>query len=178
MFDILNAASIIITGTGQAIVNALEDGPGGALKRKLLLAPGTAEAWDECHCGFFIQTNTRTYFSTTPLSGEPTSSAISCAVPFVNFEITATQLRCSSGIDKSGNPPTPTRILTEGLLDQTERYLTRQALLCHLNELMDDSPQRINEFSVGEQVGVGPLGGCVGSSITYSFALLNRCPCS
>lgn len=178
MYEVnLNSALVLITGTGQLIVDALEAGPGGALKRKLLIAPGVIEAWDECDCGILIQTLVRSYYSQIPLSGEAANEGTTnaCTIPYVNFDVATSIGRCVHVGDETGRPPKAASVIDDGILDLRERYITRSTVICELSRLKDED--RVAEYFLGEQVGQGPSGGCAGSTLRWGFALVNRCPC-
>lgn len=178
MYEVnLNSAMVLITGTGDAIVTSLEAGPGGPLKRKLLIAPGTVEAWDECDCGILIQTLVRTYYSQIPLSGEAAQDGTTnaCTIPYVNFDVATSLGRCVHVGTEDGRPPKEAHVISNGILDLQERYLLRSMVNCVMSYAKEND--RVAEYFIGEQVGVGPSGGCAGSTLRWGFALANRCPC-
>lgn len=165
---------IIVTGTGQAAVDALDDA-GPELKRKCLLVPGIDVAWDQCQCGQFAQTIIGEYLTSTPFDGGNGAVGNGCGQAYRVITVASSVVRCIPSMDQNGNPPTCDKLLTAGMQDVRDRTAVRLGVLCHLESLLEDDT--ISYYQIGQQTPLGEQGGCAGSVLTWSVALANRCPC-
>lgn len=165
----------IVTGGGQAAVDALGDTPAGEPKRTCLLVPGIDVAWDECACGQFAQVIVGEYLTNSPFDGGGTSVADSCGLSYRVISVASSIVRCIPTMDGNGHPPSCARLLNAGVIDVVDRTAVRLAILCFLENLLDAG--RIEFYQLGQQTPLGELGGCAGSVLTWSVAVANKCPC-
>lgn len=166
--------TIIVTGTGQAAVDALDD-VGPEVKRKCLLVPGIDVAWDQCQCGQFAQTLIAEYLTNTPFDGGNALAGNGCGLSYRVISVATSLVRCIPTMDGNGHPPTCAKLLAAGVQDVRDRAAVRLGILCHLEDLL--AADTISYYQIGPQTPLGEQGGCAGSVLVWSVALPNRCPC-
>jgi hypothetical protein len=166
---------IIVTGTGQAALDALEDAGGPEIRRKCLLIPGFDVAWDECQCGQFAQSLIAEYLTSTPFDGGNAAIGNGCGSAYRVISVATSLVRCIPTMNERGEPPSCAKLLAAGIRDVQDRTAVRLGILCHLESLLESGD--IEYFQIGQQTPLGEQGGCAGSVITWSVALRNSCPC-
>lgn len=166
----------IVTGAGRAVADALVTVPNGTPNRVCLLIPGIDVAWDNCQCGQLAQVIVGEYLTNVPFDGGSSATqGTGCGVSYRAFTVATSLVRCVPPMDANGVPPSCDAYLAAGINDVIDRTAVRGALLCFLQNLLDAG--RIEYYQLGAQAALGEQGGCAGSVLTWSVALVNRCPC-
>jgi hypothetical protein len=170
--NLLQAAAIV-TGAGQAVLDALVAEPlsGGvpAKMRTCLLVPGEI-AWDGCDCGQFAQSVIRDYPSLTFPQEAYLDNRNACD-PFARaVEVVASLTRCVPGMDSSGRPPTCDALRAAALIQQADALTMQGAIQCYLADLK--RTYVITNYRIGGIQYVGPQGNCGGAEVRYLFALV------
>lgn len=167
------AFAVIVTGVGQAVLDALPTSYGGDVTRKCLLVPGAIAA-DGCDCGQFAQTILRD----NPSDVFPVDSSLSpvstrCGPRSLMCNVMAIIFRCVPGITMSNGVaryPTCAALLNAGLVQESDAWVLRRAITCRLQAFKD--ARQIDAFYVGGTERSGPEGNCGGPAITYGFQLV------
>lgn len=169
----LDIVGIIVTGVGQAVVAELNelDVP---VSRACLLVPGEI-AWDECDCGQLAQTVS----SIAPSNNFPAPAADTpqtpCGPNQIVVNVTLSLVRCVTGPNDNGAPPTCGSLLTDAMQLERDRFVARTEIRCALKALYD--AHLLTGFTVGTAVSVGPQGLCAGVEVPYSFGIANAGCC-
>lgn len=166
----------VVTGTGQAVADALVGTPNGTPQRVCLLIPGLDVAWDNCQCGQLAQVIVSEYLTNAPFDGGASATVgAACGLAYRVVSVATSLVRCVPMMDPNGKPPKCSAYLTAGINDVIDRTAVRLAVLCHLESLL--AAGTVELYSLGAQTTLGEQGGCAGSVLTWSVALVNRCPC-
>lgn len=163
--------AVIVTGVGQAAVDAIEANS-AALKRKCLIVPGAIAA-DGCDCGQFAQTILRKNPTKTFPVDSSLDTNVACNSQFMMGTVMATVMRCVPGITMNNGVaqyPTCAALGAASLRLEIDEYWMRQAITCTLAEMKRN--RQIFAFYVGGSDPIGPEGNCGGWAITYGFQVV------
>lgn len=166
-----NAVSIVrqIGEAVEAEVNAYAVEHGcDELFRVCYLVPGEI-VWDDCHCGMLAQTITDVVPSNTPPSPATDTRQTACGPGIAVIRVTLVVVRCMPVTDDNGNPPSCDEMLSVATCVESDRAAMRKASACKLREMRE--AYTVLEFGVNGAATIGPQGGCVGSQLTYWFAI-------
>lgn len=167
------AATDIVRGVGVAAYNALVDaGCAENVKRLCFLVPGEI-AWDECQCGQLAQTISSVVPSESPPTPAVDVRSSACGPGAVVVNVTLSLTRCVTGVDDDGNAPSCEDLDDEAVLLETDRWLVRRAVACHLEVLR--RAYTVFSYGVNAATSVGPQGGCAGIQLTYWLSLSDDC---
>lgn len=142
--------------------------------QRVCVIPGEV-AWDDCSCGQLTITNPSQYGSVSfPFPTDGTRDT-QCGAPYQvsTFEVTA--LRCAPNPDRNGHPPKCSTLDAAAKLLYQDKYYMRIAAQCCLSQMRDEN--FIEDFTFLTMNEVGPRGGCVGATMTFSVSLISNCPC-
>jgi hypothetical protein len=161
-FDV---ASALVSGISDALVGSL-----GGVPNRACVVPG-AIAWDECDCGQLAVSASRWFLSENfPLETGPGTQSTPCMMPYLVGEFIIQLIRCMpspQGRDTfvpCAKLSAAARILIE---DAFIVLTSTTSILCELRR--DDI---IVDFTLGEQSTVGPEGGCGGTELRASVAIV------
>lgn len=132
------------------------------------VVPG-AIAWDACECGMLAVSISRVWLSDLFPDPEPAPIG-NCTAAWEVAEIVIQILRCAPG-DISADvpyPPSPDQDAAAQIL-ATDAFQVLSAvsqLMCALKDSED-----ISDYVIGEQVVMGPEGGCVGTELRLSVGV-------
>jgi len=160
-----DVSAILVTG----IDAELAESPAGRPERGCVV-PGEI-AWDGCDCGALYVAPRNFNLSDTFPDASDSSGSLRigpCELPWVVASIEIQIVRCAPSPD--GNvfdvPCNKLDVAAEILIADAALVLRRATVeLCQLKN--DD---QIVDFIVGEQLTVGPSGGCVGTALTVQVA--------
>jgi hypothetical protein len=174
---ILTTFSPIVTGIGQAVLNALADTPNGVPDgfRACLLVPGAVAA-DGCDCGQLALSITRIFPSSQfPTEATGDQGPPVCAPPILAATVIVSLFRCAPGPDDDLNPPTCPELLASAVGWDVDVAAIRWALACHLKQLAEQDT--IVGYVIGATTPVGPDGNCLGADTTVTIGV-NNCGCA
>jgi hypothetical protein len=170
-------ASIVVTGVGMCVVEALETTPeSGGITPKMrvcLLVPGNI-AWDACDCGQFAQAFQRDYPTLSfpaDASEQILGAGGGCNSRPIAYQVIASIVRCVPGM--TGTPPQPptcAKLLDAAYIQAADAYVLRTSIECCLEAMQTE--QLIEKFVVGNVTYVGPEGNCAGVELIYRFELM------
>jgi hypothetical protein len=170
----------IVTGVGACIVDALDQTPAGAPDRQCLLLPTSVIPWDDCDCGGQVALAiTSVYGSNTfPTVAAPVDWA-KCGPRFWVANVTASVVRCVTGIDQNGQPPPCATALAEAIRLEQDRSAVRQAIACCLAQMKETRPPTlgVGAWLLGPSVTVGEQGACAGVETTFQIGVV-ACVCT
>lgn len=164
--------TVLVTGAGQAVADAVAASTAGVVDRVCLLVPGEV-AWDNCECGQLAQTITDVYPSVsfpTPASDQRTTP---CGPLLTVAQVRLSLVRCVRTVDSSGVPPSCADLLADAARLEVDRYTARATLACYLRSLRDS--YQIDDFAVGAATSTGPQGMCAGFDLAYTVGVGSPC---
>lgn len=171
----LDSVAVIVTGAGEAAVEEINDNGGAELARVCLMVPGSI-AWDDCHCGQFVQTVTTAVPMMQFPAGGGDQRRTPCGPHQVGINVIASVTRCVHGVLENGSAPVCDALGADALQLERDRYSLTVAINCFLRTQRDE--MRIIDYVIGTSTAVGPEGGCAGVELAYSFGLaFNGCGC-
>jgi hypothetical protein len=149
---------------------ALEESPAGPIERACVV-PGEI-AWDECNCGM-IAASIRNWFlsDSFPDSSDARGSlrTTPCDQPWLVASIELQVVRCAPSPDGNVLSVSCDRLDQAASELNYDAYLTLTSVVSTLCALKD--AEEIVDYTLGEQLTVGPSGGCVGSMLTVQVAV-------
>jgi hypothetical protein len=164
------AFSVISALLVTAVSDALVASPAGRPERACVV-PGEI-AWDGCDCGM-LAVSPRSWFISDafPDASDARGSLRTspCELPWLVANIEVQIVRCA---------PSPNGSVLDVPCDQlsdaanvliADAFITLRAISIELCTLKDDD--QIVDWVLGEQATVGPLGGCVGTSVIVQVAV-------
>jgi hypothetical protein len=160
-----DVASILVTG----IDAELSASPAGRPDRACVV-PGEI-AWDGCDCGAVYVSLRNWSLSDSFPDASDTSGSLRigpCELPWTVGSIEIQVVRCAPSPDGSvfDVPCNKLDVAAEILIADAALALRRTTVeLCQLKDA-----DEIIDYIVGEQLTVGPAGGCVGTSLTVQVA--------
>lgn len=160
-----DVSSILVTG----VDDELRESPAGRPERACVV-PGEI-AWDGCDCGM-LAVSPRSWSVTDSFpDASDTSGSLRvgpCELPWVVAVIETQIIRCAPSPDGHmiDVPCSQLDVAAEILI--ADAALTLRRVTVELCQLRADD--QIVDFIVGEQLTVGPQGGCVGSSLSVQVA--------
>jgi hypothetical protein len=161
----------VVVGAGQAVHQELVS-LDADVDRACYLVPGDV-AWDECDCGQLAQTVTEV----VPSSSFPTPATDTrqtpCGPGLAMVRVRLSLVRCVPGMDDNGTPPACDDLAVAALALETDRWVVRRVVPCYLQELR--RTYVILDYAVGAGTSVGPLGGCAGVELLYTFGVADAC---
>jgi hypothetical protein len=165
----LDKISVIVTGVGQCVYDALDVKP----HRVCLMVPGEI-AWDECECGMLTQTVERVTPGTNfPIENE-NEPFHKCGPPLVIVSVQVVVARCVQIPNDNGHPPKCSALQHDALQLERDRFYMIEAVTCCLQDMYENTD--ITAYSIGSAVSVGPGGMCAGVQMGYRFGLgARRC---
>lgn len=132
-------------------------------------------AWDDCDCGVLAVGVDRLYPSRVfPQEASAADFASGCQLPFLVADLTVTVLRCAPGPDRAGGSPSCPALDTAARTWLVDADAVRRSTACCVADLR--AADTVAEFTLRDQIPLGPEGGCVGSAYHLSVALDN-CGC-
>lgn len=172
VIDIFSYTFAVVTGVGECAVAELARTEAGMPKRVCLAVPGDI-AWDNCHCGQFVQSiSTEVPSENFPFPATDRRST-ACGPAFLVVTVTASIQRCVETFDRNGKVVDCDVLFAAARRLEDDRTALRYGITCCLRELRRTN--RITDYAVGAATAVGPNGGCVGVDLTYQFAVSNTC---
>jgi hypothetical protein len=162
-----DVASMLVTGVGAELTAS----PAGTPERACVV-PGEI-AWDECDCGMLAVsprawTVTDSFPETTGFGGAATPVS-PCTAPWLVGTIELQVIRCAPSPDGNVLSVSCERLDVAAEVLVADAYLTLTTTISILCELKSD--EQIVDYVVGEQLTVGPQGGCVGTSLTVQVSV-------
>ena len=130
-------------------------------------------AHDDCCDGQLVAWWSRQYPSGT-FPDEQFRSAL-CGWTQTAVEVNVEVVRCSPGPDVNGNPPSVQALEEVSRVTYIDARAVWTSVLCCLVHHVRP-PSRWSAV-VGQQVPIGPEGGCVGSRMTVVVGLIDGCAC-
>lgn len=135
--------------------------------------PG-AIAWDECDCdqGQLVISLGRIYLSSSfpNVYGESPETLTSCEAPYLAADMTMQIVRCAPLPQGEDLAPTVQALSTAHALIVADATVLMKAVSCKLTALED--AYQISAHVVRPVLVVGPMGGCMGSQLDLSVAIL------
>jgi hypothetical protein len=160
-----DVASILVTG----VADALDESPAGRPDRACVV-PGEI-AWDGCDCGVLaVSPRSWTLSDAFPdVAGFTGVQATPCDLPWLVGTIEVQIVRCAPSPDGNVLSVSCARLDAAAEILVADAYLTITETVATLCELR--LSEEIVDYALGEQLTVGPAGGCVGTSLTVQVAL-------
>lgn len=160
-----DVSSIVVTG----VDDELQQSPAGRPDRACVV-PGEI-AWDGCDCGaLYVSVRAWTVTDSFPDASDVSGSLRlgPCDLPWVVATIETQIVRCAPSPDGLvfDVPCSKLDVAAEILIADAALVLRRVTVeLCQLK-----NDEQIVDYVIGEQLTVGPQGGCVGTSLTVQVA--------
>lgn len=164
MTKIDDVARVLIQYTSAAIT-----GVGNLLPERICVVPGEL-AWDDCECGLLAVRWTGLTYGTTVTSNAPDTD-VGCGQPVVNVGFNVVLLRCVSGPQSGGSPPTCDQLATAAATLHVDVFALEDAMANAVIALR--AANTIVDWALTGQSPVGPQGNCVGTSYTLTVAIRN-----
>ncbi len=173
MIGIFSALSVV-TGVAACVVTELQNTPesgGVPANMRVCVVPGEI-AWDSCQCGQLAFSIVRWF----PSIRFPTESTLDVNTgpcdPYARaVEVTASIIRCVTGMDNSGNPPECSALLADTMIQQADAFALERGVGCCLDD-MQRVQRIITAFRISGPTFIGPSGNCGGSQLTFYFQLM------
>lgn len=147
----------------------------GGVPNRSCVVPGEV-AWDECQCGMLAVSIRRLYSSRVfPGDASQDGEFGACDIPYTVIEYAITIARCVAVTDDAGNPPPCSALDSAAQIWAEDAMAVRNGVGCCLADMIDANT--IAEYTLEEQVSVGPAGGCVGSELKALVGIINKCNC-
>lgn len=160
-------SEILIDGISTVLTDSL----GGAVARACVV-PGEI-AWDQCDCGLLAVSVRRWFISDEFPEGAVGRGALRdspCDQPWLVAELTIQVVRCAPSPQGNGMISVPCVDLDQSAqVVISDAYVTITEVISILCEMKDTD--QIIDYVVGDQVAVGPDGGCVGSELSLFISL-------
>ncbi len=168
-FVVVNTASQIVTG----VANALATSTGGPVHRAYVTVGEVA--WDECNCGQLTLSVGRIYPSRRFADDFSTIKVGNCDNTLLICDMSLSIVRCVPGPDTNGNPPLPTALTDAARTIMSDTYVVRQTLACMIRGMY--VANQVADWLIGDDVPVGPMGGCAGRELHFKLAWSQDCEC-
>lgn len=160
---------------GQCAAAALEETSSGAPDRVCLVVPGEI-ADDECECGQLAVTVPRLYPSSNfPAPTIDDGRQAPCGIPYLGVDLSVSIMRCVPGPDSKGRPPGCPELEEAARVWHEDATAVRRGVGCCLQAM--EAEGTIVAYVLGATDAAGPRGGCVGSLLRLTVALVHcLCP--
>jgi hypothetical protein len=141
---------------------------------RVLLAPGSEVAWDEC-CDGFLYVRLVSMFPTGNPFPTPDTRPGNCKPLMIGSTIAVGVLRCAAAPDSNGNAPSAEVLTAETLGMTADASIALEAITCCVAPLTDDQSSYAQQIVLGTWTPLGPLG-CVGGEWTLTIGH-GQCGC-
>jgi hypothetical protein len=145
---------------------------------RVCVVPGEI-AWDDCHCGQLVISETD-FFPSSDFPLDEVASQAECGEPWHVVQYTLSLTKCVPVPDSNGQAPTCTELALAASVLSADRRAVRRAVHCCLQALydqQDSSEEQIEAFQLGHSLTVGPEGACAGHELTIFVGWTNDCGC-
>jgi len=136
---------------------------------RICVVPGQL-AWDDCECGLIAVEFNGSAFSNNFFSPQPEIS--NGCLSYATFTYTITALRCVTGTQAAGHPPTCAQLDAAAQVFYDDGLALLMGTSRALKSMMDAN--MILEYGMNGLVPTGPQGNCVGQTQQVTVALPNQ----
>lgn len=161
-----NVAATLLSFAQAALAATPAGVPANA---RVCVVPGQL-AWDDCECGLIAVEFNGSAFSTNFFASQPGTSD-GCR-PYATFTYTITALRCVTGTQNEGRPPTCEQLDAAAQTFYDDGLALLMGTAQALRSMIDANV--ILEYGMNGLVPTGPQGNCVGQTQQVIVALPNQ----
>lgn len=167
---VIDVASRIVTGCATALDDA------GLPANRAFVTSGEV-AWDDCSCGQLALSISGTYRTESIRNAQQQRSGSGCHSSLVVVDMRLSIIRCVPIPDINGIAPTPAALTAAAVDSENDKFIVGTTLSCLLDTMLNGTPRLIQDYEIGDQLSIGPLGGCGGSEIGFRVSWVNCGDC-
>lgn len=161
LFAVLEEARKALEAAGRA--------PG-----RVVLAPGTTAAWDDC-CEGQLYLRVPEVFPSATFPQFDTAQkgvSLSCAIKMLNVRIGLGVIRCAATVKDDGNAPTAAEVSADGTMMLDDMATLLEVITCKLQGI-----KGIETVKLDRWIPQGVQGGCHGGEWGVHLAIYPCLPC-